>query len=299
MRLCIDLGGTKIEIIALDDDGQEQLRHRVATPQGNYIATVDSLVQLVQEAEQSLGVKSRLGVGMPGALSALNGRVKNSNSVCLNGQPLKLDLEAALQREVRFANDANCFALSEATDGAATGAKTVFGVILGTGTGGVLVVNGQLLEGANSIAGEWGHNSLPWPEPDEQPGPVCYCGRHGCIETFLSGPGWLQRHNEQSRQNLTSVEALMGAASNGDEACAMSLLRYKHRLARALAHVINIFDPEVIVLGGGLSNISSLYEDVPALWQEWVFSDQVVTVLHPAKFGDSSGVRGAAWLWPE
>jgi len=193
MRLGIDLGGTKIEIIALDDDGQEQLRHRVATPQGNYIATVDSLVQLVQEAEQSLGVKSRLGVGMPGALSALNGRVKNSNSVCLNGQPLKLDLEAALQREVRFANDANCFALSEATDGAATGAKTVFGVILGTGTGGVLVVNGQLLEGANSIAGEWGHNSLPWPEPDEQPGPVCYRGQQGWSETFVSGTGWVQR----------------------------------------------------------------------------------------------------------
>lgn len=298
MRLGIDLGGTKIEIIALNDDGQEQLRHRVATPQGNYIATVDCLVQLVQGAEQSLGVKSRLGVGMPGALSALNGRVKNSNSVCLNGQPLKTDLEAALQREVRFANDANCFTLSEATDGAATGAKTVFGVILGTGTGGGLVVNGQLLEGANSIAGEWGHNSLPWSGPDESPGPTCYCGKQGCIETFLSGPGCLQRHNEQSGQGLTSVEALISAAGKGDEACAMSLLRYKHRLARALAHVINIFDPEVIVLGGGLSNINSLYEDVPALWQEWVFSDQVVTTLLPAKFGDSSGVRGAAWLWP-
>jgi predicted NBD/HSP70 family sugar kinase len=299
MRLGIDLGGTKIEIIALDEQDQECLRRRVATPQGDYAATVDTMVQLVQEAEQSLGAQGSLGVGTPGALSALNGRIKNANSVCINGQPLKSDLEAALQREVRLANDANCFALSEATDGAAAGAKTVFGVILGTGTGGGLVVNGQVLEGANAIAGEWGHNSLPWPEPGERPGPACYCGRQGCIETFLSGPGCLQRHSEQSGQTLPGVEALVDAAEKGDEACATSLLIYKHRMARALAHVINVFDPEVIVLGGGLSNIGSLYEDVPALWQEWVFSDQVVTALRPAKFGDSSGVRGAAWLWPK
>jgi predicted NBD/HSP70 family sugar kinase len=299
MRLGIDLGGTKIEIIAMDDEGQECLRRRVATPQGNYTATVDSMVQLVQEAEQSLGRQGSLGVGIPGAVSALNGRIKNANSVCLNGQPLKSDLETALRREVRLANDANCFALSEATDGAAVGAKTVFGVILGTGTGGGLVVNGQVLEGANAIAGEWGHNSLPWPEADERPGPACYCGRQGCIETFLSGPGWLQRHREQSGQSLPGVEALTNAAANGDQVCVTSLSTYRHRLARALAHVINLFDPEVVVLGGGLSNIRSLYEDVPALWQEWVFSDQVVTALRPAKFGDSSGVRGAAWLWPK
>lgn len=298
MRLGIDLGGTKIEIIALDGEGQECLRRRVATPQGDYVATVETMVQLVEEAEQSLGTQGSLGVGMPGALSALNGRIKNANSVCLNGQPLKSDLEAALRREVQLANDANCFALSEATDGAAAGAKTVFGVILGTGTGGGLVVNGQVLEGANAIAGEWGHNPLPWPESYEYPGPACYCGKQGCIETFLSGPGCLQRHNEQSGQSLASVKALLDATEKGDEACTASLLRYKQRLARALAHVINIFDPEVIVLGGGLSNIRSLYEDVPALWQEWVFSDQVVTVLRSAKFGDSSGVRGAAWLWP-
>lgn len=298
MRLGIDAGGTKIEIIALDDNGQVCLRQRVPTPQGDYAATINSMVQLVHKAEQSLGSPASVGVGMPGALSALNGRVKNANSVCLNGQPLKADLEAALQREVRLANDANCFALSEATDGAAAGAKIVFGVILGTGTGGGLVVNGRVLEGANAIAGEWGHNAMPWPEPGEYPGPRCYCGRHGCIETFLSGPGFLQRHNEQTGQSLTGVEALVDAAVQGDAACAGSLLRYTQQLARALAHVINIVDPDVIVLGGGLSNISSLYEAVPALWSQWVFSDQVVTALRPAKFGDSSGVRGAAWLWP-
>lgn len=251
MRLGIDLGGTKIEIIALDDEGQEHLRHRVATPQGDYAATIGSIVQLVQESEQSLGMQASLGVGMPGAVSALNGRIKNANSVCLNGQPLKADLEAALQREVRLANDANCFALSEATDGAGAGAKTVFGVILGTGVGGGLVVNGQVLEGANAIAGEWGHNSLPWPERDECPGAVCYCGQKGCIETYLSGPGCLQRHHEQNGQSLNSIEAMIDAASKGDAACATSLLSYTHRLARALAHVVNIFDPEVIVLGGG------------------------------------------------
>jgi len=243
-------------------------------------------------------MQASLGVGMPGAISSLNGRIKNANSVCLNNQPLKADLEAALQREVRLANDANCFALSEATDGAGAEAKTVFGVILGTGVGGGLVVNGQLLDGANSISGEWGHNSLPWPEADECPGPICYCGKKGCIETFLSGPGCLQRHHEQTGQDLKCIETLLDAAAKDDKACVTSLLSYTHRLARALAHVINIFDPEVIVLGGGLSNISSLYDDVPNIWQEWVFSDQVVTRLRQAKFGDSSGVRGAAWLWP-
>ena len=298
MRLGIDLGGTKIEIIALGDGGETCLRRRVATPGVDYAATLASMVQLVREAEETLGVQGSVGVGIPGALSAHSGRVKNANSTCLNGRPLQSDLEAALQREVRLANDANCFALSEAIDGAAAGAKTVFGVILGTGTGGGLVVNGESLQGANAIAGEWGHNPLPWPEPDELPGPVCYCGRQGCIETFLSGPGYLQRHKEQSGQTVDSVESLVDAAAQGDTASTSSMIRYKKRLARSLAHVINIFDPEVIVLGGGLSNIESLYDEVPAIWQEWVFSDEVVTALRPARFGDSSGVRGAAWLWP-
>lgn len=297
MRLGIDLGGTKIEIIALDSDGNTCLRQRRATPQGDYAATLETIVQLVREVECTLSVQGSLGVGMPGAISALDGRVKNANSVCLNGQALKSDLESALQREVRLANDANCFALSEATDGAAAGAKSVFGVILGTGTGGGLVVNGQVLEGVNAIAGEWGHNPMPWPESSEIPGPVCYCGRRGCIETFLSGPGCLQRHNEQSGQSLGSMEAMTDAARRGDKTCLASLQLYSQRLARALAHVMNIFDPEVIVLGGGMSNISSLYNEVPALWGQWVFSDQVATRLTPAKYGDSSGVRGAAWLW--
>ena len=298
MRLGIDLGGTKIEIIALDDEGQECLRYRIATPQGDYAATIRAIVQLVQQSEQSLGLQASLGIGMPGAISTLSGRIKNANSVCLNNKPLKADLEVALQREVRLANDANCFALSEATDGSGKGAKTVFGVILGTGVGGGLTVNGQVLEGANAIAGEWGHNPLPWLEQDEYPGPDCYCGRKGCIETYLSGPGCLNLHHEHSGQELKSVEDLIDSAATGDQASVKSLLSYKHRLARALAHVVNIFDPEVIVLGGGLSNINSIYEDVPELWQQWVFSDQVVTRLRQAKFGDSSGVRGAAWLWP-
>ncbi|WP_126456498.1 ROK family protein [Sulfuriflexus mobilis] len=298
MRLGIDLGGTKIEIVALDEDGSECLRRRIATPQGDYTATVKAITELVQAAEAALAQTATVGVGMPGAVSARDGRVKNANSVCLNGQPLKQDLEAALQRKVRLANDANCFALSEAIDGAAAGAGSVFGVILGTGTGGGVVINGQILEGANAIAGEWGHNPLPWPTSAEWPGPECYCGRQGCIETYLSGPGWLARHSQHTGQTLGSVEKLLRRAGEGDADCQASLLTYKQRLARALAHVINLLDPEVIVLGGGLSNIESLYTDVPALWPAWVFSDQVLTALRPPQHGDSSGVRGAAWLWP-
>jgi fructokinase len=235
-------------------------------------------------------------VGMPGALSRATGRIKNANSVCLNGQSLGQDLAALLGREVRLANDANCFALSEATDGTGAGAEVVFGVILGTGTGGGIVVRGRLLEGPNAIAGEWGHNPLPWPRDEERPGPACYCGLRGCIETFLSGPGMARDHGQFTGQTLTAVE-IAQYAEQGDVACSATLERYEERLARALASVINNLDPDVIVLGGGLSNIARLYRNVPQLWGNYVFSDRVDTRLLQATFGDASGVRGAAWLW--
>ncbi len=276
MRIGIDLGGTKIEAIALDDAGRERLRRRVATPQGDYRSTVAAIASLVAGIENELGVRGSVGIGMPGALSRVTGRVKNSNSVCLNGEPLKEDLEAALGRELRLANDANCFALSEAVDGAARGARVVFGVILGTGVGGGVVVDGRVLDGPNSIAGEWGHNPLPLPSAGDLPLPSCYCGRAGCIEAYLSGPA-LARDG--------------GAAEPG------AMVRYEERLARSLAGVINILDPDVIVLGGGLSNLEPLYASVPRLWLPHVFSDRVQTRLVRHVHGDSSGVRGAAWLW--
>ncbi len=276
MRIGIDLGGTKIEAIALDDAGRERLRRRVATPQGDYRSTVAAIASLVAGIENELGVRGSVGIGMPGALSRVTGRVKNSNSVCLNGEPLKEDLEAALGRELRLANDATCFALSEAVDGAARGARVVFGVILGTGVGGGVVVDGRVLDGPNSIAGEWGHNPLPLPSAGDLPLPSCYCGRAGCIEAYLSGPA-LARDG--------------GAAEPG------AMVRYEERLARSLAGVINILDPDVIVLGGGLSNLEPLYASVPRLWLPHVFSDRVQTRLVRHVHGDSSGVRGAAWLW--
>lgn len=295
MRLGIDLGGTKIEIIALDDDGRELLRRRVPTPQGNYYETLRAIAQLVRDAEAELGQGGSLGIGTPGALSRATGRLKNSNSVVLNGQPILQDLEVLLQRKIKISNDANCFALSEATDGAATGASVVFGVILGSGVGAGIVVNGHILTGPNGIAGEWGHNPLPWPEAHELPGPRCYCGKQGCIETFLSGPGMKQLHSRETGVSLSSGE-IVARAEQGDEACENSLQRYEQRLARSLAHVINILDPDVIVLGGGMSNIERLYVNVPALWGNWVFSDRVDTKLVMHRYGDSSGVRGAAWL---
>ena len=295
MRLGIDLGGTKIEIIALDDDGKELLRRRVFTPTGNYAATLQVIATLVHDAEAELGYRGSLGIGTPGALSRATGRLKNSNSVVLNGQPILQDLEALLQRPVKISNDANCFALSEATDGAAAGAGVVFGVILGTGVGAGIVVNGQILTGPNGIAGEWGHNPLPWPEPNELPGPQCYCGKHGCIETFLSGPGMMQLHLRDTGIGL-STEEIVAGAERGDVNCERSLQTYENRLARSLAHVINILDPDVIVLGGGMSNIERLYVNVPRIWGNWVFSDRVDTRLVKHRFGDSSGVRGAAWL---
>jgi fructokinase len=295
MKLGIDLGGTKIEIIALADDGVELLRRRVATPQNDYLETLQVIAGLVRDAEAELGQRGSLGIGTPGALSRATGRLKNSNSVALNGQPILQDLKSLLQREISISNDANCFALSEATDGAAAGAAVVFGVILGTGVGGGIVVNGHILTGPNAIAGEWGHNPLPWPEARELPGLACYCGKHGCIETFLSGPAMMRQHQLDTGASLGSAEIVQRAAQ-GDPACERSLRTYEQRLARSLAHVINILDPDVIVLGGGMSNIERLYASVPALWGDWVFSDRVDTRLVNNLHGDSSGVRGAAWL---
>lgn len=295
MRLGIDLGGTKIEIIALDDSGRELLRRRVATPKNDYYETLQAIAGLVRDTETELGQRGPLGIGTPGARSRATGRLKNSNSLALNDRPILQDLEALLQRKVKISNDANCFALSEATDGAAAGAEVVFGVILGTGVGAGIVVNGHILTGPNGIAGEWGHNPLPWPQPHELPGPPCYCGKQGCIETFLSGPGMMQLHQYETGVSLSSEE-IVKRAEQGDAACERSLQSYENRLARSLAHVVNILDPDVIVLGGGMSNIERLYTNVPALWGEWVFSDRVDTKLVQHRFGDSSGVRGAAWL---
>jgi len=296
LRLGIDLGGTKTEIIALDQKGGTLLRHRVDTPQNDYQATLSMIVGLVSHAELELGGRGSIGLGTPGAISPATGLLKNSNSVCLNGQPFKQDLEQLLGREIRMANDANCFALSEAIDGAAAGAEVVFGVIIGTGTGAGVVVRQQVLTGPNAIAGEWGHNPLPWPEGDELPGSGCYCGKQGCIETWLSGPGMIRDHQEVTGQECPTHD-IVEAAREGDAECEATLQRYQSRLARGLAHVINILDPNVIVLGGGMSNIRQLYDTVPKLWKAWVFSDHVATRLLPPVHGDSSGVRGAAWLW--
>lgn len=296
MRFGIDLGGTKIELIALDDSGLEVFRARMATPQGDYAATLDGMVQLVQQAEATLGISGTLGIGTPGAVSKLTGSIKNSNSICLNGRPLREDLEDRLKRPVRMANDADCFALSEAVDGAGKGYGTVFGVILGTGVGGGIVVGGRLLQGPNAIAGEWGHNPLPWMSLDEYPGPPCYCGKKGCIETFLSGPGLSLDHQAKTGLEL-KAPAILESAEKGDPEAEATFWRYEDRLARALAHVINLIDPDVIVLGGGLSNCDRLYKAIPAHWGRYIFSDQVITPLLPPVHGDSGGVRGAAWLW--
>ncbi|MDF3073320.1 MAG: transcriptional regulator [Alphaproteobacteria bacterium] len=296
MRIGIDLGGTKIEGLALDDDGRELTRHRVATPQGPYEETIAAIVTLVTQIERDTGARGSVGIGTPGALSPATALIKNANSTRLIGHPLDRDLERALGRPVRIANDANCFAVSEAVDGAAAGAAIVFGVILGTGCGGGIAIDGKAVTGANAIAGEWGHNPLPQPRPEEQPGPRCYCGRKGCIETFLSGPG-LARDHAMVNGGMLTAEQIVGGAAGGDGACQTSLERYIDRLARALGSVINILDPNCIVLGGGMSNCRQLYERVPAIWSRYIFSDHVGTRLLPPKHGDSSGVRGAAWLW--
>lgn len=297
LRIGIDLGGTKTEIIALSDDGTTLLRRREATPAGDYAASVAQIGRLVRAAEAELGETATVGVATPGAVSRVTGRMKNANSVWLNDRPLPEDLAHELSRAVRLSNDANCFALSEATDGAAAGARVVFGVILGTGVGGGIVVDGRVLDGPNGIAGEWGHNPLPLPDAADLPLPACYCGRRGCIERYLSGPAWSEDHARCNGVILTPAEIVEQAQSGVCQQAAASLDRYLDRLARALAGVINLLDPDVIVLGGGLSNVRQLYDELPRRWGAHVFSDCVTTRLTPPRYGDSSGVRGAAWLW--
>ncbi len=297
MRIGIDLGGTKIEGIVLDPDGEVRARRRVATPRDDYDATLDRVAALVKELQGTAGGDASIGIGTPGAISPATGLIKNANSTWLNGRRLKEDLERRLGREIRVANDANCFALSEAADGAGAGASIVFGVIVGTGTGGGIVVNGEVLPGADAIAGEWGHNPLPWPREDEHPGPLCWCGRRGCLEQYLSGPGMTRDHLERTGERLEPAE-IAARAEAGDAAAKATLDRYVDRMARGLATVVNLLDPDAIVLGGGMSNLTVLYERVPALWGDYVFSDRIDTVLRRPAHGDASGVRGAARLWP-
>jgi fructokinase len=296
IRIGVDIGGTKIEIAAIDESGAELLRRRAPAPRGAYPEAIGAIARFILEAERSVGAPCSVGIGTPGALSRQSGVLKNAYASALNGMPVKPDLERLLGREVRFANDANCFALSEAVDGAAKGARVVFGVILGTGVGGGIVVDGRAIAGANSIGGEWGHNSLPWPSSDEMPGPRCSCGRDGCIEAFLSGPGLARDHRLASGESREPAD-IAALAASGDRGCAAILARYEERLARALASVINLLDPDVIVLGGGLSKIERLYRNVPLRWGPYVYSESVVTPLVKAAHGDASGVRGAAWLW--
>jgi len=298
VRLGIDLGGTKIAAVVLSGDGRAIWEARAATPRDDYDATVEAIAGLVAAGERAAAATCSVGLGIPGAVSPATGRIKNANSTWLNGRPFKEDLERRLGREVRLANDANCLAVSEATDGAASGARVVFGVILGTGVGGGVVVNGDIVTGANAIAGEWGHNPLPWPAADELPGPACYCGHRGCLETFLSGPGLAADYARRGGEALRS-EDIVARASAGEALARTVLDVWEQRLARALATVINVLDPDVIVVGGGLSQLRDLYARVPPQWPAWVFSDAVVTRLVPAKHGDASGVRGAARLWPE
>ena len=297
MRLGIDLGGTKIAAVVLDDAGAVVWQRRQPSPRGSYDATVDALSDLVSDAERELHVTCTVGVGIPGAISPATGLVKNANSTWLNGRQMREDLSKRLNREVRFANDANCLAISEATDGAAAGADVVFGVILGTGTGGGVVVHGRAITGANAIAGEWGHNPLPWPDDDERPGRRCYCGQFGCLETFLSGPGLSAEYEARVGASLKS-EAIVERAAQGDPHAEATLVRWERRLAKSLATIINVLDPDVIVVGGGLSALDRIYTNVPAIWDGWIFSDRVSTRLVRARHGDASGVRGAAWLWP-
>jgi fructokinase len=295
IRIGIDLGGTKIEGIALDDRGRILARRRVATPR-DYRGTIEAVTALVREIERSIDAAGTVGIGIPGAVRP-DGLVKNANSTWLIGQPLITDLELALERPVRAANDANCFAISEAADGAGAGSDVVFGVILGTGVGGGIVVRGRALEGPNLVAGEWGHNQLPWMHDDERPGPACYCGKRGCIETFLSGPGFAADFARATARNRTAAE-IADEAAHGDRDALAAIDRYHDRLARALASVVNIVDPDVIVLGGGMSNLSGLAAAVEVRLGQYVFSNDVRTRVVGNVHGDSSGVRGAAWLWP-
>ena len=300
MRIGIDLGGTKIEGIVLADDGRERARLRVPTPRDSYEATLEAVAGVIRELEAQVGETCPVGVGHPGAISPATGLVKNANSTRLNGRPLDVDLKQVLDRtDIRFSNDANCFAVSEASDGAGARAPIVFGVILGTGVGGGVVIDGRPVVGAQAVGGEWGHNALPLPRDDERPGPQCYCGRKGCVESWLSGPAFQAQYLKASGSELRATD-IAEAAATGEKIASECLERYCDRLARSLANVVNLLDPHVIVLGGGLSKIPQLYERVPELWKDYIFSerDRIATRLRPPVHGDSSGVRGAAWLWP-
>ncbi len=298
MRIGIDLGGTKIEALALEDHGKELARIRIDTPRDDYAATIAAIVSLVHKLEAQTGLTGTVGAGVPGSIRAANGLIKNANSTWLNGQPFQADLSVAMHREVRIANDANCLAVSEATDGAAQGFRTVFAVILGTGCGGGIVVDGRIHPGPNGVAGEWGHNPLPWPNPSELPGPPCYCGKHGCMEQWVSGSA-IARDFHQATGNRLTTRDIAAAAQTGDPAAAQALTRLEDRLARGLATVLHTLDPDIIVFGGGVSRIQRLYKNVPALVRSYAFGGDFDTPLVPATYGDSSGVRGAAWLWPQ
>jgi fructokinase len=297
MRIGVDLGGTKIEIAALDPHGEIVLRERFPSLPADYAGTVRAVRDGVLKAEAELKTSCSVGLGIPGTISPATGLVKNANSTWLNGKPLDVDIAEALKRPIRMANDANCFALSEAADGAGSGKRVVFGVILGTGVGGGIAVNASIITGPNAIAGEWGHNPLPWPDDSEHPGPACFCGKHGCVETWLSGPGLAADFARASGRHLTAPEIAIAAA--GDPDAEAALARYETRLAKALAHLVNVLDPDIVVLGGGLSNLDRLYTNVAPKLSRFAFSDTVETPIVRNRWGDSSGVRGAAWLWPE
>jgi fructokinase len=297
IRIGVDLGGTKIEALAIDDQGVELARHRIDTPREDYARTITAIVGLVRRLEEQTGSKGTVGVGIPGSISRITGLVKNSNSTWLNGRPLDRDLTGALGQEVRIANDANCFAVSEATDGAAAGAHVVFGVILGTGCGGGVSIAGRVHAGPNGVAGEWGHNPLPWPKPEEHPGPACYCGKRGCMEMWVSGTGIALDYKTVTGRVRTTRE-IVSDFEAGDHEASAAMERFEDRLARGLAQVINILDPDVIVIGGGVSRVEHLYEELPRRLPAYVFGGEVSTPILPAMYGDSSGVRGAAWLWP-
>ena len=297
MRIGIDLGGTKIEALAIDDQGVELARHRIDTPRDDYDATIVAMVGLVRRLEKQTGRTGTVGAGIPGSISRITGLVKNSNSTWLNGRPLDRDLAAALGREVRLANDANCFAVSEATDGAAAGKHVVFGVILGTGCGGGVAIGARVHAGPNGVAGEWGHNPLPWQRPEEYPGPACYCGKQGCMEMWVSGTGIALDYRTVTGRARTTQEIVSEFEAGELEATA-AIHRFEDRLARGLAQVINILDPDVIVIGGGVSKLEDIYREIPKKLPAYVFGGEASTPVLPAVFGDSSGVRGAAWLWP-
>lgn len=297
MRIGIDLGGTKIEALAIDDHGMELARHRVDTPRDDYEATIKAMVALVHRMEAETGKTGTVGAGIPGTISRVTGRVKNANSTWLNGRPFHRDLMATLGREVRVANDANCLAVSEATDGAAAGVRFVYGVILGTGCGGGVALEGCVHDGPNGVAGEWGHNPLPWPKPEESPGPACYCGKNGCMEMWVSGTGIALDYKTVTGRARTTREIVADFAA-GDQAAADAVERFEDRLARGLSNVINILDPDVIVVGGGVSRLEHIYNALPKLLPKYVFGGEASTPVVQAKYGDSSGVRGAAWLWP-